>query len=300
MAQRNTEPLVSVIVPTFNRWPMLQIAIESVLFQSYKNIELIIIDDGSTDQTSKNIKRLYPTVKYVYQNHSGVSVARNHGISLAKGHIIAFLDSDDYWHRDKLEKQLETLNSSGASLVGCYANLVNYNGAPLGLWAEKFSANELRVRNRLPGGVSGAVIKRDAISGDEWFEETLRFGEDWKLWLRILNNSGKILIVPQPLVTIRIHNIKEGDQVLQDFYSDIRSIIDWMEYKEWTEKRKALAYLHLDCARICAKNKRMAIRHLIRSFYSYPLKMFQDDNRLYLLAEIIGLRYLITRKRKSR
>ena len=101
--------LISIITPTYNREAFLPAAIESVLAQSYKEFELIIVDDGSTDNSRELINAYAdkdPRVKYLYQENQRQSVARNYALSIAKGDFICFLDSDNYWPHDKLEKSL--------------------------------------------------------------------------------------------------------------------------------------------------------------------------------------------------
>lgn len=101
------EPSVSAIIPTFNRKDKTRRAIESVLSQTYPNIEIVVVDDGSTDDTGEMVSREFPEVKYHIQDNAGVSAARNKGVSLAAGDYIAFLDSDDQWHPGKIAAQME-------------------------------------------------------------------------------------------------------------------------------------------------------------------------------------------------
>jgi len=106
-------PLVSVVVPTYNRAYCLQRCIDSVLGQSYRNVEVIVIDDGSTDDTRELIDHHYGQnhrIRYVYQNNSGVTAARNHGLRLSQGEYVALLDSDDMWKPWKLELQLAAMS----------------------------------------------------------------------------------------------------------------------------------------------------------------------------------------------
>ncbi len=99
--------MVSVIIPTFNRSPLLKKAIESVLAQTYKDFELIVVDDGSTDDTLGLIKSLGSRIKYLRVDHKGPARARNIGIKNAERPFLAFLDSDDWWNRDKLARQIK-------------------------------------------------------------------------------------------------------------------------------------------------------------------------------------------------
>lgn len=121
--------MVSVIIPTYNRGYIIRKSIDSVLSQTYSDFELIIIDDGSTDNT-KDIIEAYKDsrIKYVYQENSGACAARNNGVLLAKGEYIAFHDSDDTWLPDKLEKQIQAINEIGADIVSCQMITHDQNG----------------------------------------------------------------------------------------------------------------------------------------------------------------------------
>ncbi|OQW37439.1 MAG: hypothetical protein A4E19_13630 [Nitrospira sp. SG-bin1] len=106
------QPLVSVVIPTYNRGYCLQRCLDSVLIQSYQNVEILLIDDGSEDGTGELVKRLYDgdiRIRYVYKNNKGVAAARNHGLRLAGGEFVALLDSDDIWKPWKLELQLAVM-----------------------------------------------------------------------------------------------------------------------------------------------------------------------------------------------
>ena len=100
-------PLVSVIIPTYNRAEIIEEAVDSVLAQDYKDFELIVVDDGSTDNTSEVLATYGDDIRVLYQENKGVSAARNRGISEAAGKLIAFLDSDDLWMPQKLTTQVE-------------------------------------------------------------------------------------------------------------------------------------------------------------------------------------------------
>ncbi|HFK1762613.1 beta-1,3-N-acetylglucosaminyltransferase [Bacillus wiedmannii] len=120
--------LVSVIVPLYNAEKYIEETMESILNQTYKNIEIVIVDDGSKDQSSsivKNFKKKYPEqIKYILQENQGVSVARNTGIESANGEYISFLDSDDLWHSTKIEKQIESMHKN--NMNACYCGFMNF------------------------------------------------------------------------------------------------------------------------------------------------------------------------------
>src|SRR5262245_25869062 len=111
-----TAPLVSVVIPTYNRADLVGRAIDSVLGQTYSNIEVIVVEDSSTADTQARLSRYGNRIQVLTQKNSGPSVARNHGIAAARGEIIAFLDSDDYWLSTKLARQVDLLEKAGPSI----------------------------------------------------------------------------------------------------------------------------------------------------------------------------------------
>lgn len=122
-------PKVSVVIPTYNRAAKVQKGIESVLTQTFSDLEVIVVDDGSADDTGNVIAKTFgDRIRYYYQANQGASAARNKGIAEARGEWIAFLDSDDEWERDKLEWQFKTLERFDPQCGGCYTDvrLVNY------------------------------------------------------------------------------------------------------------------------------------------------------------------------------
>lgn len=125
------EILVSVIIPSYNREKTLLISVNSVLEQTVQNIEVIVVDDGSTDNTRKIVESIDDTrVIYVYQENEGACAARNNGIKKARGKYIAFQDSDDVWHKDKLEKQISCFKDDSVDIVFCKLNRVNGHKYP--------------------------------------------------------------------------------------------------------------------------------------------------------------------------
>src|SRR5262249_441294 len=125
-------PLVTVVIPTYNRADLLPDAIESVLAQSYKPIEIIVVDDGSTDDTRAVATRFGDRIRYVYQENAERAAARNHGLRLACGDFIAFLDSDDYWDHDKIESDVSVLaEHTGTGVVYSDLEIVDLHGRHL-------------------------------------------------------------------------------------------------------------------------------------------------------------------------
>lgn len=122
--------MVSVIIPAYNREKSVAAAVNSVLAQTWRDLELLLIDDGSTDDTAKVVRGIDdPRLKYIYQANAGACAARNHGIELARGEYIAFHDSDDIWHEDKLEKQMKALLENDADIVICKLREIKQDGS---------------------------------------------------------------------------------------------------------------------------------------------------------------------------
>ena len=117
-SMEDEKELVSVVIPTYNRESTILRAVKSVLGQSHFFVEVIVVDDGSTDATKDIINQIPDSrIKYIYQNNSGAQVARNNGIKNAKGKYICFLDSDDYWEKEKLERQIHFLKETSSDIV---------------------------------------------------------------------------------------------------------------------------------------------------------------------------------------
>lgn len=202
--------LVSVIIPTYNRADLVQQAVESILAQTWDQYEIIVVDDGSTDDTEHALTRWHGRIRYERQENQGESAARNRGVQLARGAYVAFLDSDDLWLPGKLARQVEVLERNpAAGVVFCRASLIDGDGRRLpdnsifdldGLTQVSF---EQLCRKSL-FAPSTVVMRRavfDAVGG---FDEAIRYGEDWDLWLRSALVTS-IVGLTDPLASIRLH-----------------------------------------------------------------------------------------------
>jgi glycosyltransferase involved in cell wall biosynthesis len=187
---------ISVIIPTYNRFEVLQRALESVYAQTYQPKEIIIIDDGSTDETSQ-IQNLFPEIKYIYQENSGVSSARNLGIKNSTNEWIAFLDSDDEFHIDKLKQQVEFHQKNPDILMSYTDEKWVRDGVEIKL-PKKYKkiggsifAESLSYCNIAP---SSTIINKNLLEQVGLFDESLEVCEDYDLWLRVAlkNNIGLI------------------------------------------------------------------------------------------------------------
>ena len=170
--------MISVVLPSYNRAHILPRAIESILGQTYKDIELIIVDDGSSDNTAEVVGRFSDSrIVYVRQENAGACAARNNGIAHARGAYIAFQDSDDIWHQDKLEKQLATLQNTGADVVFCRMNRM-VGGEKVGLVSDYFHEGFLP-KDEVPMsiGTQTLVGKSEVFKQERFDSEMPRFQE---------------------------------------------------------------------------------------------------------------------------
>ena len=195
-------PLVSVIIPTYNRAWTVSEAIDSVLAQDYPNFELIIVDDGSTDDTQIVLKKYQDKINVIYQKNCGVSAARNKGVLKSNGEFIAFLDSDDLWEKKKLSCQVDFFIENPEALI-CQTEEI---------WIRNGKRVNPKVKHIKPSGMifeqslylclvspSAVMIKRKLLDKVGLFDENLLSCEDYDLWLRI-SVEHPIYLTPEPFV----------------------------------------------------------------------------------------------------
>lgn len=199
-------PWVSIIIPTYNRRDFLREAIRSVLEQSFRDFELIVVDDGSDDGTREMIQREFPgLLTYLYQENQGVSRARNRGLKLAQGEFVAFLDSDDLWLPRKLERQMAFMQSHPEAQI-CYTDEI---------WIRRrVRVNPKKKHAKYSGWIyprclplciispSSALMRRGLLEEVGGFDEELPVCEDYDLWLRI-SARHPIHFLPEKLIVKR-------------------------------------------------------------------------------------------------
>ncbi|MGA7871157.1 MAG: glycosyltransferase family A protein [Candidatus Binatus sp.] len=198
-------PEVSVIIPTYNRCAMLREAIDSVLAQTSRAFELIVVDDGSTDGTAEQLTRFDKTIRIERIEHRGPAAARNRGVAIARGPLIAFLDSDDLWSPTKLERQFAFMRAN----PGCAISQTNE------IWIRNGRRVNPGLRHRKRAGdifidslrtclisMSSVMMRTELFRSLGGFDEIMTAAEDYDLWLRILIDHEAYLL-DEPLVTRR-------------------------------------------------------------------------------------------------
>ena len=205
MCKKRENPLVSVIIPTYNRGWALKKAIDSVLAQDFTDFELIVVNDGSTDNTQEILSSYKEDIIVLKQNNKGVSSARNRGIASASGRFIAFLDSDDLWLPQKLSTQVDFFNSNPEALI-CQTE-------------EEWIRNSIFVNpkkrhRKLSGDIfeqslylclvspSAVMIKRSLFEKTGMFDESLPACEDYDMWLRV-SCRYPVYLIDTPLIIKR-------------------------------------------------------------------------------------------------
>jgi glycosyltransferase involved in cell wall biosynthesis len=208
-------PKVSVIIPTYNRRKYVAKAVVSVLGQSFKDLEVIVVDDGSTDDTRQILEPYRSKIYYIYQANAGVSAARNKGIQSATGEWLAFLDSDDEWTRDYLSKQIQRveappavcmqttdcrfigLDGQTSSYFEMNGTLADFNGQDYLVSQDPFSF----VVKHAPWQLGSTLIRRDAINKAGLFNTSLRISEDLDLMARVAL-QGPFGLIREALVNV--------------------------------------------------------------------------------------------------
>jgi teichuronic acid biosynthesis glycosyltransferase TuaG len=209
--------LISIIMPAYNCENYIEESIASVINQTYRNWELIVIDDGSTDNTVDFIKTMANVeerIKFFENNQNqGVSATRNRGIALAAGKWIAFLDSDDMWDKSKLEKQLFYADKHNAEFVFTGSSFVNERGNFYqGIFKVPEKVNYKRLRTHNVISCSSVLIKKSFFENIKMEKDEMH--EDYAVWLRVLKTGIQAFGINEPLLIYRISpNSKSGKKI---------------------------------------------------------------------------------------
>ncbi len=200
--------LVSAVIPNFNYGRYLGQAIDSALGQTYPAVEVLVVDDGSTDESERVARRYGERIRWIRQAHQGVSAARNRGIEESRGAFVAFLDSDDRWHPEKLAKQVARMDRPDVGLVCCGLRYLDADGRVLRVDIPRQRGRLLRDIALLrwthgPGG-SSALVRRACFDRAGLFDPALSTSADWDLWRRIACHDA-FDAVPEALVDYRQH-----------------------------------------------------------------------------------------------
>ena len=285
-----TNPIVSIIIPTYNRAGLLHYAIRSVLGQTFQDFELIIVDDGSYDNTEQVVKGIHdPKIRYLrHETNRGGSAARNTGIMHARGKYIGLLDDDDEWYSGKLQKQMDIfkvlsddygLVYTGFAFVSMESREILHNISPT---LKGYLFIDLLKSNIL--GSPTPLIKKSCFEKAGYFDEKLPSVQDWDMWIRI-SKYYKYDFVPNVLarhyvhkdqISANLHNKIEGREILMDKFQ-----MDLLKYPSiYANHLKQLGIL---CC--LAENRIKGRNYLLRSLRIRPL---QKGVYLNLIFSFLG------------
>jgi glycosyltransferase involved in cell wall biosynthesis len=200
-------PAISVIIPVYNGERYLGEAIESTLSQTFPPIEIIVVDDGSTDGSAKAVKRFGKPVRYVFQSNSGTGAARNQGINLATGDLFAFIDQDDIWVEDKLDRQMSVFTAiPEAEMV--FGHVRQFHSPEL---RKDIKQKIYCPKGLMPGySPSAMLVKRSSFFRVGLFEPTWKIGE-WANWyVRAVELGLKKIMLPDLVTLRRLHERNKG------------------------------------------------------------------------------------------
>ena len=266
----NRNPLVSIIIPVYNGANYLALAIDSALAQTYKNIEIVVINDGSPDngETEKIALSYGSKIRYIYKSNGGVSSALNTGIKEMKGEYFSWLSHDDLYEPNKIEKQISLIQTENDIII-CSGSQVDPNRNPIPLHIRTldgvFTGMELftkRITGLYEYGLNGLgfLIPKHVFDKVGYFDETMRYIQDYDMWLRIMMvDKYRFICHRELLVITRIHREQHTNKIPEAYY----------------EERKILAVKHLNLIKadenIRNKNK----------WYELYYKMFvREDNSI--------------------
>lgn len=272
-----SRPSVSVIIPTYNRADLIRRTIENVFEQTYKDFELIVVDDGSTDNTLQRLAAFGDRIRVITQANAGAAAARNQGAEVACGEMIAFQDSDDLWLPGKLEKQVKVLESAGTNVPCCLCNAemhfsdkttTSFDLAWLqphiesGIWTnvpEVLSTTSVLFNQC-------SLIRTEAFRKIGGFDERYRFMEDYDLPLRLSLEGRSWAFLREPLVIWRQGSpqslylqamsneirLKECElQIRQDVAERVKDMPEYQQLKNILRRERKRNERELTIARIC-------------------------------------------------
>ena len=228
------QPLVSTIMPVYNGARYIARAIESILEQEYENIEIVVVDDGSTDDTAAVLKKLTHQISYFYQENSGVAATMNHGVQRAKGDFFSFIDSDDYWLPGKINKQLKILKENPEiDMVFCHVKQF-YSPELSREYREKYACP----KEPMPGHNSGSLL----IRRSSFFKVGLLDGKyekgafnDW--YMRANTMGLRSIMLPDIFYMRRIHDTNTGILKKDKYVDYVRMLKAHLERQRSSDKK---------------------------------------------------------------
>ncbi len=284
------KPEVSVILPTYNRAGILEESIASVLGQTYGDLELIVVDDGSTDGTAELIGGIRdPRLRYIrLDENGGGAAARNIGLENASGRYIAFQDSDDKWHREKLERQVQAINDCSPETGVVYSSYVRIAGSRRTRipyeWVRKKDGELLRELLKINFiGLPAALVRKECFDRVGYFDEELPRLVDWDMWIRIAKHY-RFAFIDEVLLTS--YHLEDSVTAVSDKYKEALKIILERHRYDFMQEGRSYAYHLYSLGRAsCASGAYDEGRdYVLRAFRVYPFAF----PRLFLTLLVVS------------
>ncbi|MDP3791013.1 MAG: glycosyltransferase [Candidatus Omnitrophota bacterium] len=297
LTEKKIEPcLVSIIIPTYNCGAYISSAIESVLSQIYPNVELIVVDDGSTDNTKEILRKYGNRIKYIYQQNKGQAAASNAGFKISTGTYVAFFDADDVLLNEKIASQVSLLDRNpDVGAAYCWYHFINKEGILLPQKGRVKKRGDITA-DLLEGSLfpnSSLLFKREALNSAGLFDESLHAAEDWDLCLRVARKGYKFDYVPEYLVKYRVHGASICDNHEKMEKNDLKFIEKAFSGQADTgelrgKKGRALFSVYNEHAwHYFAKNDmENGLQRLVRAMEVYP-EGYSDYQSFFYFAHCI-------------
>jgi glycosyltransferase involved in cell wall biosynthesis len=304
---------VTVVVPAFNVEKYIEACIESVLNQTFKNFEILVVNDGSTDNTVERLKRFDdPRIHVIKQFNRGLAGARNTGIRRAAGDYVAFLDSDDRWHPEKLQRHVEHLDAN--PLVGVsysQSAFIDEDGHSLGYFQKPktkgVTSRDVFLRNPVGNGSAPVIrlktlvdicyFQKDGISSEvAFFDESFRQSEDIECWLRIaLTTAWRFEGIAEVLTEYRVNETGLSASLDRQLASWERVVAKAATYdKAFVAKHlpaaRAFQYRYLARRAVRSNNPKVAFSYLSKALRSYPGLLIDEPGRTLATLAATGVR----------
>lgn len=274
------EVTLSVIIPAFNAKKFIDISIDSVLKQQIQVDEIIIVDDGSTDDTALYIQDKYPMVKLIRQNNGGVSKARNTGVAHSNSKYISFLDADDEWKDDTVKTWKELIKKeTGCKFLAANYSIKNWDNKASRLEHDMIIDNPISLYsandNNLKIWTGAVCVEREIFNKIGGFDENLRNGEDLDLWLRLMLSEKKIYYVVK---TIAKYNFINDES--------ITATVNKVDFKN----REKLIYKYLENGIFLTSDERKEINNYFSNAYNNAFLNSLLEFDINRLVKIIKLK----------
>ena len=294
------DPLVSVIIPLYNGARYISETLQSVLNQSHGNFEIVVVDDGSKDDSAEIVKAISdPRIKYTSQENKGIAGARNTGIKLSRGEYITFLDQDDLFHREKLEREVDAFKQHpGVGVVYSEVPAINEHRSRLNsgraMFHKRPSGNVLEqslAHNIIPG-TAGIMVLRSCFDEAGLFDEQLSGVDDWHMWVRLAAVT-RFKYLPEEHAFVRLHSsntsndvshmARDGLAAVDKLYSDplIRSAASGLDVERLRKLSKASLNAYCGTRTLVTAQPRSAV-----PYFREAIRLRPGSGREWILLAI--------------